>query len=138
MLAVRFRMLGPSRWHDRLMADGAQWVNEIRAQGQEIGGDRLWIERVKIATRAPSRSLDETGDGPIDALMSLVDSYRQDPEKLRALAERMTDLRRKLPPELTSGDDPIALDDPDWLRAMLDRVGPLLLHRLRAANEPLS
>ena len=136
LLAVRVRVLGSPRWHDRLMAEGDRWVNEVRAVGSEAGGGRLWVERVKLATRPPSRPLAD-GDGPIEALMHLIDSYRCSDEKLRALGEQLRDLRRKLPPELAAGDDAVGLDDPDWLRELLDRAGPLLLHRLRAAREPI-
>ncbi|QDV37353.1 metallophosphoesterase family protein [Tautonia plasticadhaerens] len=138
LIAVRVRVLGASAWHDRFMADGGRWINEIRAQGLDAGGDRLWVERVKLATRPPTRPDDDGGDGPIDALMRLVDSYRADDDRLRELAGRLSELRRKLPPEFSSGDDAVCLDDPDWLREMLDRVGPMLIHRLRAAREPLS
>lgn len=134
---MRVRVLGATRWHDRFIAAGPRWVNELRALGQEVGGDRLWIERVKLSTRPPARFADD-GDGPIDALVRLVDSYRTDDEKLRELGSRLADLRKKLPPEFTSGDDPVSLDDPDWLREMLDRAGPLLVHRLRGSQEPLS
>lgn len=137
LVAVRVRVLGATRWHDRFIADGPRWVNELRALGQEAGGDRLWIERVKLSTRPPAR-FTEDGDGPIDALVRLVDSYRTDDEKLRELGSRLADLRRKLPPEFTSGDDPVSLDDPDWLREMLDRAGPLLVQRLRGSQEPLT
>jgi DNA repair exonuclease SbcCD nuclease subunit len=138
LIAVRVRVLGRSRWHDRFLADGARWVNEIRAAGLAVGGDRLWVERVKLATLPPARSDGGAGDGPIDALMHLLDSYRADDQKLRELGDRLADLRRKLPPEFTSGDDAVCLDNPDWLREMLDRAGPLLVHRLRAAQDPLS
>lgn len=136
LIAVRVRVLGATSWHDRVMSASSRWINEIRAQGLDAGGDRLWVERVKLATRPPTRPDVDSGDGPIDALMRLVDSYRVDDEKLRELAGRLTDLRRRLPPEFTSGEDAVCLDDPDWLREMLDRVGPMLIHRLRAAWEP--
>ncbi|WP_152052778.1 metallophosphoesterase family protein [Tautonia marina] len=138
LLAVRVRVLGATRWHEAFVADSARWINEIRAEGLSIDGDRLWIERVKLSTRPRLRASERDGDGPIDALMSLVDSYRTDEQKLRDLGDRLADLRRKLPSEFTTGDDPLSLDDPDWLREMLDRAGPLLLHRLRSASEPRS
>ena len=137
LLAVRVRVFGASRWHDRFHSDNARWVNEIRAQGSTSGGDRLWIEQARFATRAPSRPAEPGGDGPIDALVRLVDSYRSDDQKLLELGGRLNDLRRKLPPEFNAGDDAIRLDDPEWLRAILERAGPLLLHRLQAANQPI-
>jgi DNA repair protein SbcD/Mre11 len=136
LLAVRICVVGRTRCHDRFLAEGVRWVNEVRAQGLAVGDNRLWVERVKVATLPPARAADAGSDGPIDVLMDLIDAYRDDEQKLLELGERLADLRRKLPPELMAGDDAPPFGDPVWLRSVLDGAGPLLLHRLRAASAP--
>ncbi|WP_406697451.1 DNA repair exonuclease [Singulisphaera sp. Ch08] len=128
LLAVRVVIHGPSTLHDRLHADPERYVAEVRNLALERGADRLWVEKVEIQTR-PTRLLPVL-DGPIEELREVFDLLRADPEALASLGEELTELRRKLPPDLTGGHDPLQLNDPEWLRSQLDEVQPFLLDLL--------
>ncbi|WP_074311424.1 exonuclease SbcCD subunit D [Singulisphaera sp. GP187] len=128
LLAVRVVIHGASTLHDRLHADPERYVAEVRNLALERGVDRLWVEKVEIQTR--STRMMPVLDGPIEELREVLDLLRADPEALAALGEELTELRRKLPPDLTGGHDPLQLNDPEWLRAQLDEVQPFLLDLL--------
>jgi DNA repair exonuclease SbcCD nuclease subunit len=128
LLVVRVVLHGASALHDRLHADPERYVAEVRNLAQDRGGDRLWIEKVEFQTR-PARAV-VLHDGPIEEIEDVLGQLRDDPAALAELGEELADLRRRLPPELAHGLDAPHLGDPDWLRAILDRVQPLLFDLL--------
>src|SRR5690606_8870740 len=93
---------------------------------------RVWIEKVKWRTR-PYRDALEGGDcsGPLATLHEYLQELRSDEVQLAQLAEVLDDLRRKLPDELTRGDEGLGFGDADQMRQWLDEVEPLLFSRLR-------
>jgi DNA repair exonuclease SbcCD nuclease subunit len=130
LLAVRVIVHGSSTLHDRLHADAERYVNEVRNLALERGADRLWVEKVEFATRS-ARTI-RVPDGPIEELREVLDQLRADPEALAALGDELTDLKRKLPPDLCdrTSPDALRLNDPDWLVGLLDEVQPFLLDLL--------
>ncbi|HEV3164385.1 MAG TPA: DNA repair exonuclease [Isosphaeraceae bacterium] len=134
LVAARVRVTGESPLHERLLANPARWSNEIRAQANAVGSDRLWLERVQFETRPPSLANDLGEDGPLATLQGLLDEIRSDPQQQQELLGLLKDLRRKLPPEWDAEGAPSLLDDPQWITGVLDRVGPLLVGRLQAGS----
>jgi hypothetical protein len=53
-----------------------------------------------------------------------------DETRLKSLGAELVDLERKLPGDLKSSEDALALDDPAVLRELLESIGPLLMARL--------
>jgi len=133
LLAVRVVVHGTAPLHDRLHAESERYVAEVRNLALERGADRLWIEKVEFQTRrARSNPLP---DGPIDELREVLDELRADPAALAALGEELSELKRKLPAELTAGLDGPKLGEPEWLSGMLDEVQPILLDLLRHSDQ---
>lgn len=128
LLAVRVIIHGPSSLHDRLHADPERYVAEVRNLALERGAERLWVEKVEFQTR--STRIIPVLDGPIEELRDVFEMLRTDPDAMLALGEELAELRRKLPPDLASGPEPLQLNDPDWLRKQLDEVQPFLLDLL--------
>jgi DNA repair exonuclease SbcCD nuclease subunit len=130
-LTVRVELTGRSAAHQELLADVAGWTQQIRAAAVDASAGRVWVEKVKLRT-APMRDLEEVArqEGPIGELVRYVGQLRQDDEGLRALAEELTEFRRKLPEELLRGEDALPIDDPRHLRRVLEEVRSLLLNRL--------
>ena len=130
-LAVRVVVTGRSRAHEQLAADPVAWTNHIRATALDVADGSVWVEKVKFQTSA-ARDFDDVAlaDGPIGELLRYVDELRNNESELLELSGELADLRRKLPDELTRGEDALALDDPHRLRDWLEEVQPLLLTRL--------
>jgi len=130
-LVARLHVLGDSEAHDELASDIERWTNELRSAAVDTGGGRIWIEKVKLRTRPPidMRSL-ESASGPVGELVQYLDEVRANPDLLGTLSEALEDLRKKLPRELTDGEEAIPLNDNEWLTGLLEQVQPMLIRRL--------
>ena len=135
-LAIRVVVTGRSLVHEQLVTDPIGWTNQVRSTALDLTGGNVWVEKVKFQTLA-ARVSDGTEpvDGPIGELLRYVSELRDNEPQLKELSVELADLRHKLPNELTSGEDALALDDPNRLREWLDEVQPLLLSRLDGTTE---
>lgn len=130
LLALRVELFGPSRAHSKVSADWVRWTNEVRQSAIEVGGGRVWVEKVRYGTTALENDLDALPAGPISELNELLQELRTDDTQLQELGAReLDDLKKKLPPELLKD-----FDSPQHLREVLDQVGPLLFARLMSSG----
>ncbi|HZF49989.1 MAG TPA: DNA repair exonuclease [Polyangiaceae bacterium] len=130
-VAARVIIEGSSRAHAELCQNPERWGNEVRAAAMEVGGEGVWVEKIRIRTRTPI-DLEELRDRD-DALGQLVRSIqaiKTDQDELSWFIERLSDLRHKLPPELREAEDGLRLDDPAELSGLLDEVEQMLIPRL--------
>ena len=98
-LAVRLTLTGETSVHAHLVAARETLEDEARAQGFAHSPD-CWVERLKLATRAPPSKAapsDEADGIDIDAL---VGAAADDPEFSDVLAELAKSVVEKLPREL--------------------------------------
>lgn len=130
-LAVRVVVTGACEAHRELAGAPTTWTNQIRATAAEISNGAVWIEKVKLQTTLPTARDADLDDGPVQEISRCCAELRQQAELLPALVkDALDDLNRKLPDEMKTGPDSLRLDDPAYLRAMLDEVEPLLVARL--------
>ncbi len=112
-LAVRIRLSGASAAHGQLFGLEAQLRGEVLAQASALGAERLWIEKVRIATTPHDLAaqvaarLDAVAD-----LQELLGKAGSDPDFLQSLQDDLMQLVGKLPLEVIS-----ALPDLDVIRA---------------------
>ncbi|SAL55422.1 metallophosphoesterase [Caballeronia turbans] len=99
--AVRVTITGATQAHGELFGLETQLRVEVLAQIAAISHDRLWLEKVKIATEPLARS--EPATGRTDALADLhglLIEAESDPEFLSMLKERLIALAAQAPSEL--------------------------------------
>ena len=99
--AVRVTINGATQAHGELFGLETQLRAEVLAQIAAISHDRLWLEKVKIATKPLSYS--EPASGRTDALADLhglLIEAESDPEFLSMLKERLIALASQAPSEL--------------------------------------
>lgn len=139
LLAIRVELFGPCAAHDSLASKRGTAIAEIRNEAMRAGADRVWVEKVKFATRplrARGKSSDDSLEGPAEVLLEMIQRYRTDASSLTELASELDDLRHKLPAELVQrDDDAIAPRDPKDVLAKLDEIEGLLRDRLFADAE---
>ncbi|WP_250509469.1 DNA repair exonuclease [Caballeronia sp. GACF4] len=104
-LAVRVTITGATEAHGALFGLEAQLRAEVLAQIAAISHDRLWLEKVKIATQpiVHSSAAGEPFAGGADALAdlhALLVEAESDPEFLSMLKERLIGLASQAPGEL--------------------------------------
>ncbi|MDR5743856.1 DNA repair exonuclease [Caballeronia sp. LZ029] len=99
--AVRVTITGATGAHGELFGLETQLRAEVLAQIAAISHDRLWLEKVKIATEPLAHS--EPSTGRTDALADLhglLIEAESDPEFLSMLKERLIALASQAPSEL--------------------------------------
>ncbi|KDR31326.1 MULTISPECIES: DNA repair exonuclease [Caballeronia] len=99
--AVRVTIAGATAAHGELFGLEAQLRAEVLAQIAAISHDRLWLEKVRIATEPLAHS--EPATGRTDALADLhglLIEAESDPEFLSMLKERLIALASQAPSEL--------------------------------------
>jgi exonuclease SbcD len=127
--AVRLKISGATDAHVELNRDPDQVRNETISIANECGNGLLWIERVQVATvpRFDRASL-LTRDDPVGEIVRIVAGLRSNPADLDNFSS-IQELRKKLPPDLAEGAEPIELDTPTLVAALEEAEG-LLLARL--------
>jgi DNA repair exonuclease SbcCD nuclease subunit len=111
--AVRVTIIGACSAHGAFMKDPEKWRNELKAAAINVGGGGIWLEKIIFATSSSSPQL------PDGILQEILDNiYGTDGNEPLLLESGKTSLKKlfeKLPPELTSGDEALSLDDTAWL-----------------------
>jgi DNA repair exonuclease SbcCD nuclease subunit len=131
--AVRVTVRAAPQVHRGLLADPDRWTQQVRALAIEVGGDGLWVERVRFTRAERPAPVGASGD-LLAQFSRAVRAVATDEAQLAALGADLDDLRRKLPAELREGgdDEALRLDDPATLRRLLEESEALVLGRLGA------
>jgi DNA repair exonuclease SbcCD nuclease subunit len=129
VLAARIVARGNEIAVGRIAARREAVTAELQAIANDLGNVYFEKLRVAVAARARERM---TGEW-LDALAAISDIA---PLELIAMAdEALGDMRAKLPLELTTGPDPLRLDDANVLRALLEEAEQSILERARGETE---
>lgn len=133
--AIRVRIVGASCVHERLAAEAERITEEIRALTSDLRAE-AWLEKIELATEPLSRRapLREREDAIGELLRGLGENIADD-ARLLELGAELSDLKRKLPPELREGPDAIDLDSPQALRRLLGEVEQTLSLSLRGFED---
>jgi len=130
-VAARLVLKGASVAHSRLHAELEYWTQEYRALATALGGAGIWLEKVSLKTR-PSTSVDNilSRDDALGGLLRGISDIELDEAVLADLANEVSALRQKLPPEMLSGDDRYDPTEPEQLKVVLEDIKELLVNRL--------
>jgi DNA repair exonuclease SbcCD nuclease subunit len=98
-LAARVSLVGATPLHARLVTRRESIEADARAIGFRVADD-LWVEQLKIATRAPPRRAEASFEADALDVEALVGEAAADPEFSRALEELVARVGDKLPRDL--------------------------------------
>jgi exonuclease SbcD len=129
--AVRVTVHGKTKAHGQLFGLEAQLRAEVLAQIAGIGNERLWLEKVRIATAA---FVDEgRASGPLDAFGDLEAILRQaaaDPAFTAELQNELAPFAAKTPAELQELVPLLDQIRHGQLQSLIEEVAPGLLAHL--------
>jgi DNA repair exonuclease SbcCD nuclease subunit len=133
-LAVRVEVTGASPAHRELAADPAAFAAALRERAIDRFADRVWIEKIRLATAADFAvaPLLDAGD-PVSELLAALRRPDALAPALAAVRAELDKLHDRLPadPRLDLADQPpLDLDDPLALDALAEEVERLLAPRL--------
>lgn len=139
-LAVRVLFKGRSAAHAELVADEGQLRQEVIAQAVALDSDRLWIEKVRVASEAldtdQMSSTDDT-EGALAELAGLALAAKDDPEFVQSMQTDWLALLEKLPHEVLQASPELQALRQDPLAQMSDRLRqatPMLMGRVAQGN----
>ena len=128
---MRLHLEGTCAAHAALHARRERWENEFRAVATGVGVDRIWLEKVVVATRA-SGDLDpirEPGSA-LGGLLGAISALEIGEGNADGLVDTFADLRRKLPSEYFDNSDFADPTDSAALRDALADVKEMLASKL--------
>jgi len=135
-LAVRVTFTGRSAVHSDLVADELQLRQEVVAQALTVGSERLWIEKVRIASEAVSTEPLSDGEESTRAFADLAGLTAQagdDPDFIESLKADWMAVLDKLPYDVVQASPELQALRKDPLTHLPDRIReatPMLLGRV--------
>ncbi len=136
LLAARIQLAGSTPANAELNRDPEKWVNEIRSSATDLSGGNIWVEQVKIRTRAEQMSREErfAQNDPVADLLRFIQAMEPDDDLLAPLKDEISTLRTKLPRELVEEVDAFNLHSPRAVGHILEDVKELLISRLLSSG----
>jgi DNA repair exonuclease SbcCD nuclease subunit len=135
-LAVRVVVMGATKAHYEIHRDIDNFVYDCRAQVLSSFGEKIWVEKVNIETSPPvetDANLD--GQGLIHGILERIEDISKDDDKLDKIIKQLAEFKRKLPPEISQGDEPFNLNDPRTIKEMLKCSGDLICGKLMKSDQ---
>lgn len=134
---ARLELCGATPAHRQLQAQTAHLTEEFRSLALDLGGQGLWLEKVRFRT---SEQLDiETflqGDEALGSLVRNILALEIDSAGLHQLDPDIDAFLNKLPSDLRGGDEPFDPTAPDqWAEIRTDIKNLLIAQLLEAGGE---
>ncbi len=134
LLALRLVIRGASNAHHKIIDRQQQLANDLRALAVERGLDRIWIEKIKVDTRAPVKREELLESTPVASLLEYIRESSRSDQLLEELIWELERERNALPAELFQEGE-IDLADKEYLRSLLPQVEELIISRLMKGGE---
>uniref|UniRef100_UPI003D81ACD6 metallophosphoesterase family protein n=1 Tax=Trichloromonas sp. TaxID=3069249 RepID=UPI003D81ACD6 len=105
-VVARLELHGTTAAHQKLQAQSAHWTEEFRSLAINLGGEGLWLEKVRFKTKE-QMNIDALiqGDEALGGLVHSLLNLQMDADKLRELDPEIDAFLNKLPPELRGGEE---------------------------------
>lgn len=133
--AARITIQGNTKAHGALFGQEAQLRSEVLAQIASIGNERLWLEKVRIATRplVDAEKLHERMDAFTD-LQAILEEAASDVNFIEELQTALAPFAAKAPLDLQEAVPLIEKIRTGELKELVEEVGPSLLAHLAQAE----
>lgn len=125
LIACRFEIHGVTAAHTAFMRQRDELDADLRGVAGGLGGEQVWVERVRWETEAP-RVANATADDALGETLSVIRDAAASDAMLADLADELRPLAGKLPADVRLGPDGIDPTDPETLRRLLRQVERLL------------
>jgi len=131
-LIVRVSFVGETEAHAQIAGDLEYWKEAVRSAAVAHFGERIWVEKVTVATHPPHHGEPHVTDpGPLLELERLVSEVQADSDLLRTLGDELAGLFRKLPAEYRRGSGALDPANPEQLRQIVQQAHALLTRGLK-------
>lgn len=134
-LAMRLKLTGATKLSDQLAAFPEKFEQQIKALGAETAGDDIWIERVENMTTG--RYDLETAlahDNARGKLLKSIMSTPDDVDQIDGLADKIAELRQKLPSQAFETNSILDLSDNQAIKRITREAKKMLIGRMLATE----
>jgi DNA repair exonuclease SbcCD nuclease subunit len=129
ILALRLVLTGRCAVHAQLFDRMAEWAEEFRGIAAGLGD--IWLEKVVSRTSRKVSLKEITGENtPIAGLLQSIDSLELEGDSLLEFVPELAVLKRKLPPDIHSLDEPFLDTSSDKIVELRTEVQELLIAKL--------
>jgi len=130
-IVVRIELNGTSAFSDMWHGNERKLSADVLAVAQAISAD-IVLDKIRVRTTQQEKAGDVANDDePLSAINDVIRRYLDDESLAAELAADVADgVGGRLPAELTEGADALAINSPEFVRAVLADVGPFLRHQL--------
>jgi exonuclease SbcD len=136
LLAIRVNLNGQCKVHEAIMMQTEAFKQELYARSLDIGFDDIWLERICIKTSSEiDINLLASRHDPVGNLVQILLSYQKEGADLADFTSSLEDLKLKLSSDFTQGYEGINIDDPLYVKNMLNEAANRLLPRLLNAHD---
>jgi DNA repair exonuclease SbcCD nuclease subunit len=142
-MAIRVTFVGQSSAHRELLGQESQLRQEVIAQAVALDPDRIWIEKVRIASQSPSdasrSTLDKESADALIELEGMAKTAVSDTDFMNSLQQDIQILLEKLPHEVLQAMPELKelRQDPSLhLPGFLDQTVAVLMARLQESTDP--
>lgn len=131
--AVRVVLEGSTPLHGLLFGNGAALRAEVIAQAASIDSEKLWVEKVKVATSAPGQQqVDSESREALSDLQVILAEAKTDPDFLAQLQEELAPFLNKLSNDVQHDVPLLSLAREQRFGDLVAEVAPGLIARLSA------
>nr|WP_321404542.1 DNA repair exonuclease [uncultured Desulfobacter sp.] len=130
-LAMRIKLGGATKLSEQLAAFPEKFEQQLKALGAETAGDQLWIERVENNTQGKYDLKTALADeNEFGQLLKSIIATPEDIDQIDGVADKIAELRQKLPAEAFGSDTIVDLSNPQTIRQITQEAKKMLLGRL--------
>lgn len=130
-LAMRIKLMGETEMSDQLAAFPEKFEQQIKALGAETGDDQLWIERVENRTQGKyDLETALADDNALAKLLNSIISTSDDVDQIDGLADKIAELRQKMPPQALGPDTILDLNNEQTIQGITREAKKMLIGRL--------
>lgn len=132
LVALRFIIIGPTKFDHSLQLEKEKFINNIRAELTNHFYDRAWVEKIIVQTtsQADLVSLLSKHD-PVSYLLRYIEELPRDQSLIREIEEELSDLRTILPLSLLGNADwELNLKDDKSLNNLINSIQQVIVSRL--------
>jgi exonuclease SbcD len=134
-LVVRVTLTGASKAHGELFGLETQLRAEVLAHAASIGSERLWIEKLRLATSPHAMAADVSARSDAVAdLQALLQKAESDPVFIKSLEEDLMQLIGKLPLEVIDALASVKSVRAGQTASLVRGIGPALLDHVAKAG----
>jgi hypothetical protein len=131
LTVLRVELTGTTDLHQQLQQHQFKLRSCFQALAVTYGCDRVWLEDLRIRSKAPSQAADSIDlSGPLASLAHVLAELERQPDLNSLFESELQALRKRLPPEVNGDELVLPFESREWVNELLHSAGADVQGRL--------